>query len=48
MVKYKTYVCLNCGKEWQIPVTVAFPSLVCGCGSTDFIPKILADKLLGT
>jgi len=45
MVKYKIWVCLNCGKEWQIPADIAYPSLICDCNSTDLIPKILADKL---
>jgi len=48
VVEYKVWVCLDCGKEWQITVEAPYPSLVCDCGSTSLILKALADKLPGT
>jgi len=47
VVEYKAWVCLKCEKEWKVANDLAYPSLKCDCGSTDFISKLLYEKLPG-
>jgi len=45
MVDFRVWLCLSCGKEWQIPREVSYPGFTCSCGSTDFQLKTVMDAM---
>jgi len=41
---FEAWVCLGCGKEWQVAADSGYPRLICDCGSTLYRLKKVHDE----